>query len=73
MQDINKLFGTAVRERRKALSLSQEVLADKAGIHRNSLGEVERAEVAVSLEVAYRIAAALGCRLGDSLHEIERG
>jgi transcriptional regulator with XRE-family HTH domain len=73
MRDINKLFGIAVRERRKARGLSQEALADKAGLHRNSLGEVERAEVAVSLEVAYRIASALGCRLSDLLREVERG
>ena len=37
-------FGQSVQQHRKALGLSQEQLADKAGVHRTYIGMIERAE-----------------------------
>ncbi|MDD5068973.1 MAG: helix-turn-helix transcriptional regulator, partial [Candidatus Pacebacteria bacterium] len=37
-------FGRSLRELRKARGLSQEELADRAGIHPKFLGEIERAQ-----------------------------
>ena len=41
---ILKQFGERVREMRKEKGISQEELADKAGLHRTYIGMIERAE-----------------------------
>jgi DNA-binding XRE family transcriptional regulator len=38
-------FGRAVREAREQLGLSQEELGDRANVHRNYVGGVERGEL----------------------------
>lgn len=63
--DICKKFGTRVRELRIAQGLSQEVLAQKAGLHRTYIGGVERGERNVSLENIQKIAVALKITIAD--------
>lgn len=53
-------FGRKVRKFRKDAELSQEELADLAGVHRTYIGMVERAEKNVALKNIAKIAAALG-------------
>lgn len=60
--DPKKLFGQRVRELRLARGLSQEALADEAGLHRTFMGSVERGERNVGLENIVKIAKALSCR-----------
>lgn len=55
-------FGAAVRERRLALGLSQEALADYAKIDRSHMGKLERGERNVSFLNILRIARAIGCK-----------
>lgn len=52
-------FGARVRELRKALGISQEDLAHRAGLDRSYVGQVERGERNVSLDNIYRLARAL--------------
>lgn len=52
-------FGRRVRERRIQLKISQEELAEHAGLHRNYVGGVERGERNVALNNIVRLAAAL--------------
>jgi transcriptional regulator with XRE-family HTH domain len=52
-------FGTSVRERRKHLGMSQEMLALAADLDRTYIGGVERGERNISLLNIARIAAAL--------------
>ncbi len=52
-------FGNNVRARRNELGLSQEELADRAGIHRTYIGDVERGERNLSLANIYKISLAL--------------
>jgi predicted transcriptional regulator len=54
-------FGRRVREYREELTppMSQERLADKAGLHRTYIGHVERGEVNLTLWNIVRIAYAL--------------
>jgi|SRR5947209_6239615 len=56
---ILKLFGQRVREERQKLGLSQEKLAEKAGVHRTYIGMVERAEKNITLTNIEKIAKAL--------------
>lgn len=53
-------FGSRVRAERERLGVSQEELADRAGMHRTYLGGVERGERNVGLLNVLRIAHALG-------------
>lgn len=53
-------FGARVRKERERLGISQEELADRAGVHRTYMGGVERGERNVGLLNLLRIARALG-------------
>lgn len=52
-------LGQAVREVRKAQGMSQEALADAAGIDRSHMGKIERGERNVSVLNIARVAKAL--------------
>ena len=52
-------FGTSVRKLRESKGLSQEDLAEKAGLHRTYIGGIERGERNLSLLNIWRIADAL--------------
>ena len=54
-----KILGHAIREARKAAGLSQEKLAEKADLHPNYIGEVERGEKNISVDSLLMIAGAL--------------
>jgi len=54
-----KQFGNRMRELRKEKGLSQEALADLAGMHRTYIGAIERGEQNVSLDNINKIAKAL--------------
>lgn len=56
-----------MRRLRLEKGLSQERLADAAGLHRTYVGSVERAERNISIDNIARIAAALGVGPGDLL------
>ena len=58
-------FGAAVRQRRLTLGLSQEALADDAGIDRSYMSSVERGGQNVGLVLAAQIARALEVSLAD--------
>lgn len=63
--DINTLFGANVKKRRLILGISQETLANRAGIDRTYLPDIEKGQRNVSLAVAYKIAKALEVKLKD--------
>lgn len=58
-QRLRELLATNVRALRRELGLSQEALADLAGLHRTFIGFVERAETNISLDNLEKIAVAL--------------
>lgn len=62
-------LGDAVRAARKSRGLSQEALADAAGIDRSHIGKIERGERNVTLLNVLRIAAALDGSASDLLRE----
>lgn len=52
-------FGRRVREARKSKGISQERLAEMAGIDRSYMGNIERGEKNITLKKAYEISDAL--------------
>ena len=62
-----------MRRLRQQRNISQERLAELAGIHRTYIGDVERGTRNLALVNMTRIANALGLRLSDLVREMERG
>jgi len=71
-KDPRLAFGRAVRAARMVAGLSQEKLAQLAGIHRTYIGDVERGVRNISLVNMTRIAAALDLPLSRLIMEIEK-
>jgi transcriptional regulator with XRE-family HTH domain len=67
--DVTQVFADNIRALRLAQGISQEALADLAGLHRTYIGAVERGERNITLLNANRIADALGVPLSDCLKE----
>ena len=57
--DLRVAFGRRVRDLRQQLELSQEELAERARLHRNYVGGIERGERNVGLVNVGKLAAAL--------------
>lgn len=56
-----KLLGAAIRARREAEEMSQEALADAAGMDRAHMGKIERGERNLTLLNLLKIASAIKC------------
>ncbi len=67
-----RIFAENLRKARQAKKLSQEDLAELAGLHRTYVGSVERAERNVSIDNMERLAAAAGTSLPSLLQEARR-
>jgi len=66
--EILRLFGERLRELRTERGLSQETLAELAGLDRNYIGQIERAERNVALVNIVRIAKALEIEPAEMFH-----
>ena len=64
-------FGETVRSVRESAGVAQEALALIAEMDRSYLGRLERGEKQPSLDVVFRLAAALGVTPGDLVARIE--
>lgn len=64
-------FGSAVRTLRRQKNISQEVLADMAGIDRSYMGGIERGEHNVALINMKKIADSLGVSLAELMEGAE--
>lgn len=62
-------LGEAVRAARTTRGLSQEALADAAGLDRSHMGKIERGERNVTFLNIARVAAALDAKPSDILRE----
>ncbi len=60
MNSLEKRFGDKVRQLRTSVGMSQEKLANLAGIDRAHMGHIERGTVSPSLKKVSQIAKALG-------------
>lgn len=57
--DVKAVFGRTIRKQRSGLGMSQEELADRAGLHRTYISDVERGTRNLSLENIAKLAEAL--------------
>jgi transcriptional regulator with XRE-family HTH domain len=64
-------FGAVVRETREAQRISQEDLAQRAGLHRTYVSMIERGRRTASLAVVEKLAAALGTSMQDLVRRAE--
>jgi transcriptional regulator with XRE-family HTH domain len=65
MSELQGALGQAIRQVREDRSLSQERLAELAGLHRTYISSVEQGRRNVSVENIYRIANALGVSMTE--------
>jgi transcriptional regulator with XRE-family HTH domain len=68
-EDLKKL-GARIRELRETAGISQEELADRAGLHRTYVGGIERGERNVGVLNLVQIARALKVKPADLLARI---
>jgi transcriptional regulator with XRE-family HTH domain len=66
---VSKRFGLTVRKHRTEAGLTQETLAERAGLHATYIGMVERGVRNPTLDVALRIAKGLEADLPVLLSE----
>jgi len=57
--DLKSQLGSAIRSKRNDLGISQEELADRAGLHRTYISDIERGARNLSLESIDKLATAL--------------
>jgi XRE family transcriptional regulator, regulator of sulfur utilization len=69
----DELFGAVVRRHRLERGLSQERLAEAAGLSQRYLSVLERGENSPTLNVIVRLAAALDLSPAELLDAISRG
>ncbi len=60
MSNTQNLIGLRIMQRRKELRLSQEKLAEKIGISKNHLSNIERGKYMPTTECIFKICSAMG-------------
>jgi transcriptional regulator with XRE-family HTH domain len=65
-----RVLGDKIRTYRKQGGFTQEQLAEKADLHHNFIGEVERGNMEISLTSMLKIAKALKVKVRDLVDEL---
>ena len=71
-EEILNRFGYAVRRIRQDRHISQEQLADRCGLHRTYISDVELGKRNVSLENIEKMALAFGMTMAELFTEVEK-
>jgi len=71
MLPIHRQIGRAIKRLRTDAGLSQSELAERAGMHRTTMSEIERGVSNLSVDLAHRVAHALGMSLSELCAEAE--
>jgi transcriptional regulator with XRE-family HTH domain len=70
--ELSQAFCELIKKYRSRKKLSQEALAEAAGVHHTYIGLVERGTRNPTIDVSDRIAHALGKKLSELIIEAER-
>jgi transcriptional regulator with XRE-family HTH domain len=70
--DLKEVLATNLRRERHTQKLTQEELADRAGLSARYLGSIERAAVSASVTILGRLARALSVSPCDLIHHPQR-
>jgi transcriptional regulator with XRE-family HTH domain len=72
MADINQALGKVVVKYRTIARISQEELADRAGIHRTYVSQIERGLKSPTLSVLFEISKSLNTTASSLIAEVEK-
>jgi transcriptional regulator with XRE-family HTH domain len=72
MADINQALGKVVVKHRTVARISQEELADRAGIHRTYVSQIERGLKSPTLSVLFEISKSLNTTASSLIAEVEQ-
>ena len=64
-------FGKKIKEERLKNNLSQEDLAERAGVHRTYVGMIERGEKNITLINIKKLSEALGLSISELLENVK--
>jgi Zn-dependent peptidase ImmA (M78 family)/transcriptional regulator with XRE-family HTH domain len=64
-----KIVGNLIRKQREAMQMTVAQLAGRVGVSRNTITNYEAGKTEPSASDIVRLAAALGCAIGDLLHD----
>ena len=70
MQEVQKEIGATIRRLRKAKGWSQDVFADRSGLNRAHVGEIERGESNVTIQTLKIVADTLGVHIRDLIGKL---
>jgi transcriptional regulator with XRE-family HTH domain len=65
VQDVQKLIGATIRSLRLKRGWSQDVFADRSGLNRAHVGEIERGESNVTIQTLKIVSDTLGVKIAD--------
>ncbi|NDY73512.1 transcriptional regulator [Desulfobacter hydrogenophilus] len=71
--DAKQILANNLKRLRVSSGLSQEALAERAGLHRTYVSSVERAQRNITVENIYALAQALSCDPRELLNPIIKG
>ncbi|MEY3894891.1 MAG: hypothetical protein RLZZ214_410, partial [Verrucomicrobiota bacterium] len=73
LSNLNHVFGTTIKSTRAALGISQEELADRAGLHRTYISDLERGARNPSLKSVEKLAEALQLSVAGLFRRVSQG
>jgi transcriptional regulator with XRE-family HTH domain len=63
--DLKARFGLAVRKRRQEMGFSQEVLSERAGLHRTYVADIERGARNLSIKNIQKLTDSFGLSIAE--------
>jgi ActR/RegA family two-component response regulator len=69
---LKEALGAAIRERRKAMGLTLANMSDRTGVSLGYLSQIELGKNSASIETLYRICLALGMKMSELFHAVQR-
>ena len=68
---LREALGNAIRERRKALSLTLAQMAQRTNVSLGYLSQIELGKNSASIETLYRISLGLGIKMSDLFQSVQ--